>query len=429
MRLARWVATAVALSLAVTACGNGSSNDSDGPVDLRVVVWSGNEAHLKILNDLAAAFVKANPDVASVKVESTPSGQNYRTVLTTQISGGDSPDVGWLGEGDAPDFIAAKGLVDLGPTVRGDASYNHGDLISSQLGVWAPGDKVYGIPFSTSPAGVFYNADMFARARLPTPDEMVKNGTWTWENLAAVAKKLHDTLGVGGFYIGPYQKFDDQWISLSHLWAGFDAAPWSADGTTCTFTDQKMVDAMTFLHKMITVDKGYPGPGVAADFAAGQAGMISTYISTAVQLKQASFKWGLVPQPTGPAGSSVVIGQSAFVAFAGSKHPEQAAKLVAFLTNEESSKQLIQYFPSIRRSLVTADALSAANPLLSKEQLQAVVVDGITNGKRSPVHTNMGEIAPEVRVNLEPLWKPGADVAAVMKKTCDAITPLLAKTR
>ncbi len=45
------------------------------------------------------------------------------------------------------------------------------------------GDNLWGIPFSTSPTGIFYNADLFAAAGIPNPDEMIAAGDWTWDNL------------------------------------------------------------------------------------------------------------------------------------------------------------------------------------------------------------------------------------------------------
>ena len=45
------------------------------------------------------------------------------------------------------------------------------------------------------------------------------------------------------------------WENLASIWNGWGAAPWSADGKTCTFAEQPMVDAMTFIHEAIFDDK------------------------------------------------------------------------------------------------------------------------------------------------------------------------------
>lgn len=434
-RWGRWIAVLAAGTLTLAACGGGDDGDdetgSEGPVDLRMVVWTPNEAHLAILNEIADDFVAAHPDeVSSIAVETTPTGENYRTVVTTQISGGDAPDVGWLGEVDALDFIDLDGLVDLGPTLHDDEDYKVDDLTPSAMELWSDGDAVYGVPFSTSPAGVFYNADLFAAAGIPTPDEMYAGGTWTWENLAVAAKTISDSQQVAGFYIAPYLNFDQNWQFLSHVTYAYGGAPWNEDGTECTFDDEGNAEALTLLHDMIYRDGSYPTPGEVVDFAAGNAAMVDTFISMANTLESAPFTWGLVPLPSGPetsGGETAVIGQSAVVAFAEGDHPELAAEFVAFMTNEENSRKLSEFFPSIRTPLVNADTLAAANPVLTPEQLQNVVVEGIEHGRLSPTHVGMGEIATEGRIGLEALWQPDADVQAALAGVCDRIGPLLAE--
>ena len=92
-----------------------------------------------------------------------------------------------------------------------------------------------------------------------------------------------------------------------------------------------MVDAMTFIHKAIFTDKAIPGPGVTADFFAGDAAMTITQISRASLLpKENAFSWDLVPLPAGPAGEYAVIGQAGIGVFASGKNPQVAADFLAF---------------------------------------------------------------------------------------------------
>jgi len=203
---------------------------------------------------------------------------------------------------------------------------------------------------------------------------------------------------------------------------------WSADGKTCTMTEQPFVDAMTFIHKAIFTDKSIPGPGVAADFFAGDAAMTITQISRAALLpKENGFAWDLVPLPEGPAGKYAVIGQAGIGVFASGKNVQAAADFLAFFTNPENSKKLAQYFPPARASLLNVDVLSAANPLLSPAQIDSVVVHGISTGKVKPGHAGFAEIQQTIRASLDALWVPDADVAAVLKSACDRVQPLLAQ--
>ncbi|MEU8005868.1 sugar ABC transporter substrate-binding protein [Catellatospora sp. NPDC049111] len=416
-------ATAGALALGLAACG-GAEEPSTGPVSLRMTVWSSNEAHLKLFNEIADAYQAKNPRVTEVKFDPIPF-ESYTTTLTTQIAGGNGPDLAWLLENSAPDFVGSGALLPLDDTLAKADGYNAADLSPSATKLWQAGGKLFAYPFSTSPFGVFVNTDQLKAAGQQTPAELIAANQWTWEKAAAVAAASAAKSGKAGLVV---RDFDYKgWDNLSTVWTGWGAQAWSADGKTCGFDQQPMVDAMTFLHKAIFTDKALPGPGTTADFFAGEAAMTVTQISRASLLKEAKFGWDLVPLPTGPKGAYAVIGQAGLGAFKKGKNADVAADFLAFFTNPENSAKLAAYFPPPRTSLLTADTLAKTNPLLKPEQLQKVVIDGISTGVVKPSHTGQAEIAQAVRAALDPLWKPDADVKAVLGGVCSAINPLLAK--
>ncbi len=98
------------------------------------------------------------------------------------------------------------------------------------------------------------------------------------------------------------------------------------------------------------------------------------------------------------------------MAFAAGKNHEAAAQFIAFMLTKDNAAKLAQFFPSARESLNNAETLAAVNPVLTEEQLQAVVVDGVKEGKLAPGHTDMGEIAEIVRADLEAFWSADAGV-------------------
>ena len=104
---------------------------------------------------------------------------------------------------------------------------------------------------------------------------------------------------------------------------------------------------------------------------------------------------------------------------------QAAADFLAFFTNPENSRQLAQYFPPPRESLLTGETLAQTNPLLSAEQLDAVVVDGIATGVTRPTIEGSAEIQQAVRAQLDALWTPDADIPAVLTSVCDAMQPLI----
>jgi multiple sugar transport system substrate-binding protein len=254
---------------------------------------------------------------------------------------------------------------------------------------------------------------------LPTGDK------WTWDNAIAAARLAAVGSGKQGLVARDFDYKD--WTNLAPIFDGWGAEPWSADGKTCGFDQQPMVDAMTFIHKAVFIDKAMPGPGVAADFFAGDSAMTITQISRASLLKDATFKWTLVPLPAGPKGKYAVIGQGGIGVLKKSGNADAAKDFLKFFTNDANSAKLAQFFPPPRKPQLTADTLAKSNPLLKPQQLQDVVIDGISSGVVKPSHKNSAEISQAVRSALDPMWQPGADVPTVLKSVCTAIQPLLTK--
>ena len=156
--------------------------------DLRVTVWTGNDAHLKMLNGIAESFKENHPDVI-VKFETVPVS-DYTQKLTFQVAGGNPPDIAWMMEDAAPAFENAGLLMDIGPTVKAAQGYDFDDFSQPAMALWQKGETVYGIPFSTSPFMIYYNKDMFDKAGLEDPLALAAKGEWNLEKFQETAKKL-----------------------------------------------------------------------------------------------------------------------------------------------------------------------------------------------------------------------------------------------
>ncbi|WZH35773.1 MAG: sugar ABC transporter substrate-binding protein [Microbacterium enclense] len=416
-------AVVAAASLALSGC-SGSGPSADEPVALRMTVWTSNEAQLALFDEIADAYIADHPEVSSITFDPLDF-DSYTTTLTTQLAGGNPPDMAWLLENAAPDFVSSGALVPLNDTLSSTEGYELDDLSEPATQLWRTEDgDLAAYPFSTSPFVVFANDDLLAAAGQPTAAELQASGQWNWNTLSDVGSKVNAATGKAGFVVRDFEY--TQWDYLSTVWNGWGAAPWSADGKTCTFDAPEMVDAFTFLHDAAFAKKAMPGPGSTADFFAGDAAFTVTQISRASLLKESGItSWELLPLPSGPDGEYSVIGQAGLGALAQGKHPEQAADFIAFFTNPENSAKLATYFPPARTSQLTASTLSAANPVLSEAQLADVVVPAITSGTVRPSHTGAAEIQQEVRSGLDGLWVADADIAGTLTGVCDTIGPLL----
>src|SRR5690606_37286540 len=116
----RGVASAAAAALvaaSLAACSSGTSDPTN--VALRVLIFSSNEAHLALLNGIADEYRAAHPEVTSIEFQSVPSTE-LRTVIQTQLSAGEGPDLSWAQEHLSAEFIDNDLVIDVAPTLKAD---------------------------------------------------------------------------------------------------------------------------------------------------------------------------------------------------------------------------------------------------------------------------------------------------------------------
>jgi len=63
--------------------------------------------------------------------------------------------------------------------------------------------------------------------------------------------------------------------------------------------------------------------------------------------------------------------------------------------------------------------------VLSADQIEDVVVPGISTGVVRPSHTDSAKIGQTVRASLDAMWTPDADVASVLDGVCESVEPIL----
>lgn len=426
MRSATKLAGAAAVAatmLAVTACAGGGPSEPTEDIELRMAIWTSNEDHLALFDSIAEAYMKDHPEIASITFDPLPF-DDYTSTVTTQIAGGNAPDLAWVLENAAPDFVASGALLPLNDVLLSTEGYDFDDLAEGATGLWLDKGELMAYPFSTSPFVVFANDDLLAEAGQPSSAELLANGDWNWENVSQIGAAVNAATGKTGFVVRDFEYI--QWDYLSTIWNGWGAAPWSEDGAECTFDSPEMVSAFEFIHDAAFATGSMPGPGTTADFFAGEAAFTVTQISRASLLADGAFAWNLLPLPEGPDGEYSVVGQAGIGVLSQGKNTQAAAEFLAFFSNPENAKQLAEFFPPPRTSLLNADTLSAANPLLSPEQIENVVVPGIETGAVRPSHTDAAEISQQVRASLDDLWVADADIPGVLTATCGSIESLLA---
>ncbi|MFG6444321.1 ABC transporter substrate-binding protein [Microbacterium sp. P06] len=402
--------------VALAGCGAGGGGESTGPVDLRMSVWTSDENQLALFNDMADEYIADNPEVSSITFESLPFA-DYNTTLSTQVAGGNAPDLAWVGD-IAKDLMDAEALVPLTEAFEQTEGYDYPDILPSVAKSFSQDDQLFAYPFSNSPFALYVNTDLLAQA-----GQTVDPATLTWDEVSRMGAAVNQTTGKAGYVI---RDFDfSGWLSLANLWFGWGAQAWSDDGSECLMDSPEMVDAFQFFHDSIYVDGSTPGPGVTADFFAGDAAFTTAQVSRA-GLLDGSFAFDVYPLPEGPAGEYGSLGQAGMAVLQSSDHVEEATGFLAYMTNPENSARLAQFFPPPRASQLTSEKLASVNPKLSAEQLERVVVNELPDVTATPPVGSPAAVIQAGRTTLDRMWTPDADVEQVLTDMCGAIDPVLA---
>lgn len=410
-----------ALLVAAGVAFAGGQKDAEGTqaesgaedVELRFTVWSGSDQHHATLNAIADSYTEEHPNV-SIQFDTIPFDE-YVTKLTLQLSGSNPPDGGWLLETSAPTFIDSGVLADVGSYLRDNQEYDYADFSKPAMQLWVDGESVYGVPFSTSPFVVFYNADAFREAGVPTPNEALESGNWTWERFAEMARTIKSETGLYAFETFGGAGYDTRLLhTIVPILRAYGTDMWNENGELL-LDSPEAVEAMELYHDMIYEDRTVQPPGTEANFFIGDAASTISQISRVPQLEDATFEWDIAPLPGGPGGQPSVIGQAAFAVFHQSENLDVAREFLAHMTNKENVERLAQFFPPARESVLQSETFVEANEALTRQQMD-VVRQSIVNGRVLPSHVNFPQINLQARSEFDALWNADADVEATLEQ-------------
>ena len=167
---------------------------SAGKTTIRWSTWLATD-QLEEYRKIIDLFEKENPDI-EVKIESY-AGTDYAAKLLTMFAAGVAPDVMHTTIYQADQFIEMGMFYDVAPLMK-ESGFKWEDYVPFSP-IYKRGDKVWGgleSHFQVYP--LYYNADYFEEAALPSPNDYYQQGKWDWRTFLEVARKLtKDTNGDG----------------------------------------------------------------------------------------------------------------------------------------------------------------------------------------------------------------------------------------
>ncbi|TCO54830.1 ABC transporter substrate-binding protein [Actinocrispum wychmicini] len=250
--MARKIALLAAGTLLLAACSSGKP--AGGPVDpaanVTITWWTGQAADPeKVLEDLAAEFHKAHPNV-TINVSSGASTTDaLLQKITAGFAGDQYPDISYAYGSWASELASSGRTLDITDKVN-DPAVRWSEFPEAARQTATPGGQVIGFPSLVDNLSLLYNKTVFDNAHVPYP-----TNDWTWDDFRKAAKQLTNAAtNTYGFGFTVEGSEDTTWQLWPLLWQlGGDVL--SPDGKKSAFASPAGVKALDFLRSMAVDDK------------------------------------------------------------------------------------------------------------------------------------------------------------------------------
>lgn len=311
-----------------------SFGEAADPVELRFI-WYDDGEEGAVMRDLLDRFEKQNPDI-KVVMDTVA----YKTIIEqipVQVEAGKGPDIARV----TTTPVMACHYLDLRPLLK-DAQYFEDNFPPSALQSMRCEDDteaLHGFPMQFTVTGPYINRTLFEQAGIEVPSDAKENVTW--EEWAEVTKKVaeatetHYAIAIdrsGHRVAGPALSMGASFFDVEGNWA------MDSEGF------RSFANVIKGWHDAgITPKEVWLGSGgsyaQAGDFFVNAE--LVMYMSGSWNIGRFTndigdaFDWDVVPNPTGPGGSTGLPGGASIVAFKSTEHPEEVARVMEYLIQED----------------------------------------------------------------------------------------------
>lgn len=329
----------------LTGCGR----VADNLTVIQFASW-GSQSEVGIIKPILQDFETQNPDI---KVDFMHIPQNYFPKIHLLFASNTAPDVIFINNLYLPVYANAGVLMPLAAQQ---------EFYPKALEALTWQGKLYAVPRDISNLVIYYNKDIFDKNHVPYPHE-----GWTLEEFLQTAQKLTDRPRVFGIsfeeeplYYMPFLMNGDENLDFyADLRKKYHVAPLKSESASATM-------AQMFLQ------------GRLAMHLSGRW-LVPKY------REEADFNWDVATFP-----GIVPLDASGWAISASTKHPEEAKKLVEFL----SSRQSIEKFAQSGLIVPARPDVAFWN---SKAFLKA-----IETSKPTPVTVDYNEVLDKMKQEFEP---------------------------
>ncbi|AKG35185.1 ABC transporter substrate-binding protein [Paenibacillus durus] len=371
----------LALSLLAGCSGGGTQNANSGSggqgegsaVELTFWRPQASEVEDNVYVKRIEEFNQANKGKIHVKMEVITRGNSfaYEDKINAAVASHTLPDVLAMDGPNIANYAASEIIIPL------DEYFSKEDLddfVPSILQQGSYQGKFYAPGLNESSVVLFYNKKIMAEHGITPPDKI--ENAWTWDDWYDVMKKTSKDGVFGTNMIN--DKGEWMTYAFEQLWISGGTDIVNKEGTTAEgfVNSPQGVEAAEFLQKLAN-DKLFNIDPKPTEFEEGKA---ATKLGGPWNIpgfkNYPDLEWGITYFPKKPGGvQTAPSGSWAVGVSADSKHPKEAAEVIKWITNKDSSTQLARAIsmPASRKSAF--ESLTEYNELplrIIKEQVTGV---------------------------------------------------------
>ncbi|RUS48997.1 sugar ABC transporter substrate-binding protein [Cohnella sp. AR92] len=427
------ITVAALLSISLLAgCGSNDSNNSNagasgdsgasGTASASSGTSGGGSTTLKVwfmgtsdsVEPIAKMYEEKNPGV-KVDVQAIPWDAAHDKLLTA-VASKEGPDVIQMGTTWIPEFAEAGALLDLAPYIEKDPALKADNFFDGAIQTTQFNGVTVGIPWYVETRALFYRSDLLADVGYP-------EGPKTWDELKDAAEKLVAKGGKGHYAVNIDAK-DQNYLSMFAWQAGSDIID---SNRQPLFNKPEYVEAMNYLNSFYK-EKLVPVGSELDTFAAFKDGTLPMFISGPWMIQgvkekdpEIEGKWTIKTLPANKNNKSLMGGSDLSI-FKYSKHPEEAAKFISFMSGMDAQLKYYETsnsLPALKEAW--NDSRFTSDPLISAfgEQLKVAVP--------TPMIAEWEEVSQASVASFEQITIGGADVQSEMDKLNGKIAGILSK--
>jgi len=436
--------TVLALVLAACSGSSGQGNDSgprqsaapsssaaDGEVvTLRFMGWEVSPLETESVKKGLEMFMQQNPNIR-VEYTTLPTGTDYVAKMQTMFLGGEEPDVFFLQSDYYRDFVKRGYLLNLDEYIARDFSTD--DLIDSSYMLSTVDGHFYGIQSCIVAPVLFYNKAIFDKAGMPYPPSDPAEA-WTWEEFVDVAKRLTIKSGDRVEQYGVYG-LEDYYQTLALIMS--NGGNWfNEDYTASAANTPEVREVLQKIYDLRVVEGASPearllqnaGMSASQMLQTGRIAMLVTGSWALQELSHMDFEVGVGVLPKFK--EAVTHAQAHLhVASKNTKHPEEAWKLVKFLSSEEYQLQNVRaglWLPN-RKSLYTKEGIQKwLTEGVHPEGFEKLIPYFLGSKVYSYAMLPSQRIQEETTAQLDAFFYGGLDLDTALKNIETAVNQIMA---